>query len=288
MASGKEIRTQIKSVQNTQKITSAMEMVAASKMRKAQERMVASRPYADKIRNVIQHLANANVEYKHPYLLAREEVKRVGYIIISTDRGLCGGLNINMFKQALGDMRQWMDKGVDVEFCTIGSKAGGFFKRIAGNIRAQASHLGDTPSLSDVIGSVKAMLDAYDAGEIDRLFLVFNEFENTMSQKPRVEQLLPVDAKEEDSELQHHWDYIYEPNAKDVLDGLLVRYIESLVYQGVVENVACEMAARMVAMKAATDNAGNLIGELQLAYNKARQAAITQEISEIVSGAAAV
>ena len=288
MASGKEIRTQIKSVQNTQKITSAMEMVAASKMRRAQERMVASRPYADKIRNVIHHLAYANAEYKHPYLIGREEVKHVGYIIISSDRGLCGGLNTNMFKKAIKDMSEWSNKGAKVDFCTIGSKAGAFFKRVAGNIRAQASHLGDTPSVSDIIGSVKVMLDAYDAGEIDRLYLVFNEFVNTMTQEPRVEQLLPVATGEKEAELEHHWDYIYEPDAKVVLDGLLVRYIESLVYQGVVENAACEMAARMVAMKAATDNAGDLIGDLQLAYNKARQAAITQEISEIVSGAAAV
>ncbi|MFO7603985.1 MAG: F0F1 ATP synthase subunit gamma [Gammaproteobacteria bacterium] len=288
MASGKEIRTQIKSVQNTQKITSAMEMVAASKMRKAQERVAASRPYANKIRNVIHHLAYANAEYKHPYLVGRDEIKRVGYIIISTDRGLCGGLNTNMFKKAVTDMRQWSGKGVDIDFCTIGSKAGGFFKRIKGDIRAQASHLGDTPTVNDIIGTVKVMLDAYDAGEIDRLYLVFNEFVNTMTQEPQVEQLLPVEASEKEAELEHHWDYIYEPDAKAVLDGLLVRYIESLVYQGVVENAACEMAARMVAMKAATDNAGELIDELQLAYNKARQASITQEISEIVSGAAAV
>lgn len=288
MANGKEIRTQIKSVQNTQKITSAMEMVAASKMRKAQERMLASRPYSDKIRTVIHHLAYANAEYKHPYLIGREDVKRVGYIIISTDRGLCGGLNTNMFRKAVIDMHQWSSKGVEADLCIIGSKAGGYFHRIKGNILAQRSHLGDTPTITDIIGTVKVMLDAYNAGEIDRVYLVFNEFVNTMTQEPRVEQLLPVVAGEQEPELLHHWDYIYEPDAKAVLDGLLTRYIESLVYQSVAENAACEMAARMVAMKAATDNAGDLISELQLAYNKARQAAITQEISEIVSGAAAV
>ncbi len=286
MASGKEIRTQIKSVQNTQKITSAMEMVAASKMRKAQERMRASRPYSQKMRQVIAHLAFAHTEYKHPYLLERE-VKRVGYIVISSDRGLCGGLNNNLFKATLAHMKDWGDKNIDVEFCTIGSKAQGFFKRL-GNLRAQATHLGDAPSLTDLIGTVKTMLDAYNDGGIDRLFIVSNEFVNTMTQEPRVDQLLPIASMEDDRELKHHWDYIYEPNAKDVLDNLMIRYIESLVYQAVIENIACEMASRMVAMKAATDNAGDLIDDLQLVYNKARQAAITQEISEIVSGAAAV
>ena len=286
MASGKEIRTQIKSVQNTQKITSAMEMVAASKMRKAQDRMTASRPYAEKMRQVIAHLAFAHTEYKHPYLSDRD-VKRIGYIIISSDRGLCGGLNNNLFKTTLIHMKEWQDKNIDVDLCTIGSKASGFFKRL-GKLRAQATHLGDAPALTDLIGTVKSMLDAYNDGEIDRLFIVSNEFVNTMTQEPRVDQLLPVTYAEEDAELKHHWDYIYEPDAKAVLDGLMVRYIESLVYQGVVENIACEMAARMIAMKAATDNAGDLIDSLQLVYNKARQAAITQEISEIVSGAAAV
>ncbi len=286
MASGKEIRTQIKSVQNTQKITSAMEMVAASKMRKAQDRMTASRPYAEKMRQVIAHLAFAHTEYKHPYLNDRD-VKRVGYIIVSTDRGLCGGLNNNLFKATLEHMKEWNDKNIDIELCTIGSKALGFFKRL-GNLRAQATHLGDAPALTDLIGTVKSMLDAYNDGEIDRLFIVSNEFVNTMTQEPRVDQLLPISHSEEDAELKHHWDYIYEPNAKDVLDNLMIRYIESLVYQGVVENIACEMASRMIAMKAATDNAGDLIDSLQLVYNKARQAAITQEISEIVSGAAAV
>ncbi len=286
MASGKEIRNQIKSVQNTQKITSAMEMVAASKMRKAQDRMAASRPYSKKMRQVIEHLAFAHTEYKHPYLNDRA-VKRVGYIVVSSDRGLCGGLNNNLFRATLMHMKTWSDKNVDVEFCTIGSKAQTFFKRL-GALRAQATHLGDAPALTDLIGTVKTMLDAYNDGVIDRLFIVSNEFVNTMTQQPQVDQLLPIVSIEDDAELKHHWDYIYEPNAKEVLDSLMIRYIESLVYQSVVENIACEMASRMIAMKSATDNAGDLIDDLQLVYNKARQAAITQEISEIVSGAAAV
>ena len=286
MASGKEIRTQIKSVQNTQKITSAMEMVAASKMRKAQDRMAASRPYADKMRAVINHLAFAHSEYKHSYLEERD-AKRVGFIVISSDRGLCGGLNNNMFKAAINSMKEWQAENIDIDLCTIGSKATSFFKRVS-DLKASATHLGDTPSVTDIIGTVKVMLDAYDNGEIDRLYLVYNRFVNTMTQEPTVLQMLPVMQAEEDKELVHHWDYIYEPDAKVVLDGLLIRYIESQVYQGVVENVACEMAARMVAMKAATDNAGDLIDELQLVYNKARQAAITQELSEIVAGASAV
>lgn len=287
MASGKEIRTQIKSIQNTQKITRAMEMVAASKMRKAQDRMSSSRPYADKMLSVIQHLAFAHSEYKHSYLEERD-VKRVGYIVVSSDRGLCGGLNNNEFKVVLKAMKEWQDKNVEIDLCTIGKKASGFFKRITGNIKGTAINLGDSPSVTDIIGTVKVMLDAYDNGEIDRLFVVYNRFVNTMTQQPTSVQLLPVMAQEADDEIKHHWDYIYEPGAKEVLDGLLVRYIESQVYQGVVENVACEMAARMVAMKAASDNAGDLIGDLQLVYNKARQAAITQELSEIVAGAAAV
>jgi len=286
MASGKEIRTQIKSVQNTQKITRAMEMVAASKMRKAQDRMRASRPYADKMRAVISHLAFAHSEYKHSYLEERD-VKRVGFIVISSDRGLCGGLNNNLFKSTLTSMKEWQEKNVDIDLCTIGTKSTGFFKRI-NDLKASATHLGDSPSVTDIIGTVKVMLDAYDNGEIDRLYVVYNRFVNTMTQEPTVLQMLPVMQEEEDKELVHHWDYIYEPDAKVVLDGLLVRYIESQVYQGVVENVACEMAARMVAMKSASDNAGDLIGDLQLVYNKARQAAITQELSEIVAGASAV
>ncbi|HKJ77868.1 MAG TPA: F0F1 ATP synthase subunit gamma [Gammaproteobacteria bacterium] len=288
MASGKEIRTQIRSIQNTQKITRAMEMVAASKMRKAQDRMTASRPYADKMRQVISHLAHAHPEYRHPYLVGRDEVKRVGYIVVSTDRGLCGGLNANLFKKTLGEMRDWQDKGTELDLCTIGSKASGFFGRFGGKVVAEATQLGDSPGVQELIGSVKVMLDAYDEGKIDRLFLVFNEFVNTMTQRPQVEQLLPIEADELDESLRHHWDYLYEPDAQQALDELLMRYVESLVYQGVVENIACEQAARMVAMKAASDNAGTLIDDLQLAYNKARQAAITQELSEIVAGAAAV
>jgi len=287
MASGKEIRSKITSVRNTQKITRAMEMVAASKMRKAQDRMAASRPYADKIRNVVHHLAHAHPEYRHHYM-AEREVRRVGFVLISTDRGLCGGLNTNMFKAALGAVREWQDQGVEVDLCTIGQKASNFFKRVGGRIVAQATQLGDAPKMADLIGSVKVMLDAYDAGEIDRLYVVYNEFVNTMTQRPQVQQLVPLESGETDEELAHHWDYLYEPDAKDVLEQLLMRFIESTVYQGVVENIACEQAARMVAMKAASDNAGNLIEELQLAYNKARQAAITQELSEIVAGAAAV
>ncbi len=287
MAAGKEIRTQIKSIKNTQKITRAMEMVAASKMRKAQDRMAASKPYAKKIRNVMAHLAQAHPEYRHPYLEDRE-VKRVGYIIISTDRGLCGGLNSNLFRKILRELREWEAKGVEVDLCTIGRKATGFFKRFRATLRAQTSELGDAPTLESLIGTIRVMLDAYDTGEIDRLNLAGNEFVNTMTQRPTIEQLLPIVAEEPEEALTHHWDYLYEPESKSVLDALLMRYIESLVYQGVVENIASEQAARMVAMKAASDNAGNLIDDLELAYNKARQAAITQELSEIVGGAAAV
>jgi F-type H+-transporting ATPase subunit gamma len=287
VAAGKEIRTKIRSIQNTQKITSAMEMVAASKMRKAQDRMAASRPYAEKIRNVIHHLAQAHPEYRHPYLEERE-VKRVGYIIVSTDRGLCGGLNANLFRYLLHQLKDWDDKGIEIDLCAIGRKAAGFFKRFSAKLRAQKTELGDSPPLEDLIGAVRVMLDAYTDGEIDRLYLASNDFVNTMTQSPSIEQLIPVAAPEPDEELQHHWDYLYEPESKVILDDLLMRYIESLVYQGVVENIACEQAARMVAMKSASDNAGNLIDELQLAYNKERQAAITQELSEIVGGAAAV
>lgn len=287
MAGAKEIRTKIKSIQNTAKITKAMEMVAASKMRKAQDRMRASRPYADKIRNVLAHLAQAHPEYRHPYLSDREEVKRVGYIIVSTDRGLCGGLNTNMFKAAVRDMMEWDDQGVEVDVVAIGRKALSFFGRFKCNLVAEADHLGDSPSMEDLIGTVKVMLDAYDAGRIDRLYLVHNLFINTMTQQPRIHQMVPVGG-DVDKELEHHWDYIYEPEAKHIIDGLMFRFIESQVYQGLVENIACEMSARMVAMKSATDNAGEIVKELQTIYNKARQAAITQEISEIVSGAAAV
>ncbi|MGB5472536.1 MAG: F0F1 ATP synthase subunit gamma [Gammaproteobacteria bacterium] len=286
MAGAKEIRTKIASIKNTQKITKAMQMVAASKMRKAQDRMLATRPYAERIQNVISHVAQSHPEYHHPYLVERP-VKRVGLIIISTDRGLCGGLNINLFKQAIVAMKDWNAAGLEIDLTLIGTKANSFFKRMGGNIVSTATHLGDKPSIIELIGTVKVMLDAYEAGEIDRLYLVHNTFVNTMSQEPEINQLIPV-AGEVDDQLKVHWDYIYEPDSRPVMDALMIRYIESLVYQGVVENVACEMAARMVAMKSATDNAGNLIDELQLIYNKARQAAITQEISEIVSGAAAV
>ena len=287
MASGKEIRTQIKSIQNTQKITKAMEMVAASKMRKAQDRMRANRPYAMKMRSVIGHVASANVEYHHPYLMDRPEVQRVGYIVVSSDRGLCGGLNTNIFKAAVASMREWSDKNAEIDVVTIGKKSTQFFSRMGGNIVGKVTDLGDAPELSLLIGSVKVMLDAYDEGRIQRLFIVENEFVNTMTQAPRVTQLLPA-SPDVDEKLQHHWDYIYEPDATAVVDHLMTRYMESLVYQAVVENIACEMAARMIAMKSASDNAGDLISELQLVYNKARQAAITQEISEIVGGAAAV
>jgi F-type H+-transporting ATPase subunit gamma len=287
MASGKEIRTQIKSIKNTQKITSAMEMVAASKMRKAQENMRATRPYATKIRNVTSHLAQSHPEYKHPFMIERD-VKRVGFIIISSDRGLCGGLNANAFRATINAMRKLDDSGIDIDVATIGRKATQYFKRIKGTLRAETSNLGDRPRLEDIIGVVKVMLDAYENGEIDQLFVVYNEFVNTMTQAPQIDQLLPIAVVEADSEIKHHWDYIYEPDSKSVLDGLLMRFIESQVYQGMVENIACEMAARMVAMKSATDNAGDLIDDLELVYNKARQAAITQEISEIVSGASAV
>ena len=286
MASGKEIKGKIGSIKNTQKITSAMEMVAASKMKKAQERMASGRPYAQNMLKVIGHIANGNLEYRHPYLEERE-VKRVGYIVISTDRGLCGGLNTNEFKLVTQDVKKWREQGVEVDFAALGSKACSFFNRFGGKLLAAESGLGDKPSVSDVVGVVRVMLKAYDEGKIDRVFLVFNDFVNTMTQKPVSNQLLPL-PKSQDEEYQHRWDYIYEPDPKEILESLMVRYIESQVYQGVVENAASEQAARMVAMKAATDNAGNLIDELQLVYNKARQAAITQEISEIVSGAAAV
>ena len=287
MAVGKEVRTKIGSIKNTQKITRAMEMVAASKMRKTKDRMQATRPYSKKISRIIKHLAQANPEYKHPYLIARE-VKRVGVIVVSSDRGLCGGLNSNLFRKTLTHLMQWDNANIEVDVCTIGTKASGFFSNLKVNLVGQVTKLGDAPHLNDIVGVIKIMLDAYEAGRIDQLYVVSNEFVNTMTQRPTVEQLLPVVASDLDENLSGHWDYIYEPDAKDVLDHLLNRFIESKVYQGLVENNACEQAARMVAMKSASDNAGNLIGELQLIYNKARQAAITQEISEIVAGAAAV
>ncbi len=277
MAVGKEIRTKITSVKNTQKITRAMEMVAASKMRKAQERMHAARPYADKIRSVIAHLGLANPEYKHPFLIRSDEVKRVGIIVVSTDRGLCGGLNSNLFREILRSMKAWEEKGIELDLSIIGNKAVSFFSRIGGNIVAQASHLGDKPGIADLIGSVKVMLDAYMDKKLDELYIISNKFVNSMTQNPNLEQLLPIQPGD-DADMQHHWDYIYEPDAQEILDQLLTRYIESLVYQGVVENIASEQGARMVAMKSASDNAGTLIEELELIYNKARQAAITQEI----------
>jgi F-type H+-transporting ATPase subunit gamma len=286
MAAGKEIRTKISSIQSTQKITSAMEMVAASKMRKAQERMQLGKPYSRRMRAVVGHIANAAPEYKHMYMETRE-VKRVGYIVVSTDRGLCGGLNMNLFKTTVRSMKDWSDQGVGVDLSLIGAKAAAFFGSLGGNITAAVRDLGEEPSLSSLIGGVKAMLDAYEQGKIDRLYLVGNQFVNTMTQLPEVEQLLPLEAEKSD-DMKHHWDYIYEPDAKDLLEDLLTRYIESQVYQAVVENGACEQAARMLAMKNATENAGDLIDDLQLIYNKARQAAMTQELSEIVSGAAAI
>jgi F-type H+-transporting ATPase subunit gamma len=288
MSGEKEIRTKIRSVKNMQKITKAMEMVAAAKIRKAQRQMEASRPYAERIRRVIGHLGAANPDYKHPWLVERE-VKRVGYIVISTDRGLCGGLNVNMFKRVIGELQGWKEKDVEVDLTLVGAKAVQFFRRLGGNVVGTATHLGDRPQVNDLIGAIKIMLDSYSEGKIDRLYLVHNLFVSTMSQKPDVKTLLPVSAIDlGDETLQKHWDYIYEPAAIDLLDDVLLRYIESQVYRGAVENFACEMAAKMVAMKSATDNAGEIIDKLQLIYNKARQAAITQEISEIVGGAAAV
>jgi len=287
MAGGKEIRTKIASVKNTQKITKAMEMVAASKMRKAQDRMLAARPYAEKIRNVISHLAHANSEYKHPYLNKRDDIKRIGLIIVSTDRGLCGGLNANMFRMLLKNIQSWEQEGKEVDLCVIGTKAAGFFGSIGANIVGQVTHIGDEPSLEELLGTIMIMLNAYKEEKIDELYLVSNQFVNSMVQTPTMEQLIPGKPDEKEK-YASHWDYIYEPDAEEVLDGFLSRYIESQVYAGVIENISCEMAARMVAMKSATENAGALIDELQLIYNKARQAAITQELSEIVAGAAAV
>ena len=287
MASGREIKTKIKSVQNTRKVTRALEMVSASKIRKAQERMKTSRPYARAMKQVIGHLAQANSDYQHPFMVERQDVKRVGYIIISSDRGLAGGLNNNLFRKTLGEVRQWQDKGAEIDVVTIGQKASVFFRRIKVNMVGSVSHLGDSPKLDQLIGVIKVMLDAYTEGKLDRVYLVYNDFVNTMTQRAAFDQLLPL--PEADTQVSHHdWDYLYEPDAQTVLDHVITRYIESLVYQAVLENVASEHAARMVAMKAASDNANELIGDLQLVYNKARQAAITQEISEIVGGAAAV
>ncbi len=305
MASGKEIRTQISSIKNTQKITSAMEMVAASKMRRVQERMAKSRPYAEKMIEVVRHLGDAQTEYRHPFLVERE-VNRVGYIVISSDRGLCGGLNTNVFKETMASMKKWNEQEKEIDICLIGSKAKAFFKRMGGNVISSTEQIGDEPSIEDLLGSVKVMLDDYNDGKIDRLFVVFSKFINTMTHQPIVAQLLPIGESQQENhghedkhvryheyantsdKPKYHWDYLYEPDAEEVIDALLMRYIESLVYQAVVENVACEQGARMVAMKSATDNAGDMMDELELVYNKARQAAITQELSEIVAGAAAV
>ena len=287
MAGGRELKTKIKSVQNTRKVTRALEMVSASKIRKAQERMKTSRPYARAMKQVIGHLAQANTDYQHPFMVERPEVKRVGYIVISSDRGLAGGLNNNLFRRMLGEVRGWQDKGAEIDVVTIGQKASVFFRRIKVDLVGSVSHLGDNPKLDQLIGVIKVMLDAYTEGKLDRVFVVYNGFVNTMTQRASFDQLLPLPAAE--TQVAHHdWDYIYEPDAATVLDHVITRYIEALVYQSVLENLASEHAARMVAMKAASDNATKLIGTLNLVYNKARQAAITQEISEIVSGAAAV
>lgn len=287
MAGGREIKTKIKSVQNTRKVTRALEMVSASKIRKAQDRMRQSRPYAHAMKQLIGHMAQANSEYRHPYLVARETVKRVGYIVISSDRGLAGGLNNNMFRKLLVEFRALQEQGVEVSVVTIGQKASAFFRQLKVSMLASITHIGDTPKVEQLVGGIKVMLDAYTGGDVDRVFIAYNDFVNTMTQKATFDQLLPLPAAEQQAG-RHDWDYLYEPNAETVLDHVLTRYIESLVYQAVMENVASEHAARMVAMKAASDNATKLIDTLNLVYNKARQAAITQEISEIVGGAAAV
>lgn len=288
MAGAKEIRSKIASIKSTQKITSAMEKVAVSKMRRAQQRMITGRPYAERIRQVIGHLAEANAEYKHAFMVERP-VKRVGYILVSTDRGLCGGLNFNLFKALMNNMKDLHKDGVEAEFCVIGKKGASFFRTYGGKVVAVVTDLGEQPTMTDLIGSIKIMLDGFAEGRIDRLYIASNKFVNTMTQKPAVEQLVPLAVDEGlEGDRLGSWDYIYEPGAQELLDALIVRYIESQVYQSVVENSACEQAARMIAMKNATDNAGDLIDNLQLVYNKARQAAITQEISEIVGGAAAV
>ena len=286
MANAKELRKQIGSIKNTQKITSAMEMVAASKMRKSQERMARGRPYADHIRDVIGHVANASPEYRHSFMIERE-IKRVGYIVVTTDKGLCGGLNINLLKATVNSIKTWVDQDVEVDLCLIGNKGAQFFRSYGGNVVAASSHVSESPALSDLIGGIKVMLDSFEDGNVDKIFLANNLFVNTMTQKPTISQLVPLDPTES-TELKHRWDYIYEPDARQLIEGLVTRFIESQVYQAVVENGACEQAAKMIAMKNATDNAGDMVDELQLIMNNARQAAITQELSEIVSGAAAV
>ena len=287
MAGSKEIRTKIKSVENTRKITKAMEMVAASKMRKAQDRMRSSRPYADKIRNVAAHLSYANPEYKHPYLIKREVVKNVGLIVVSSDKGLCGGLNTNMLRLSVNQMKIWEADGKAITVSAIGNKGFGFMNRVGANVKSHITGLGDVPHLETLIGTIKVMLDAYEAGEIDQLYISYTKFINTMKQEPVMEQLLPLTGEKLGSPTGH-WDYIYEPEAQLVVDQLMMRYVESLIYNAVAENMASEQSSRMVAMKSASDNAKEVIGDLKLIYNKARQAAITKEISEIVGGAAAV
>ena len=286
MANAKELRKQIGSIKNTQKITSAMQMVAASKMRKAQDRMSRGRPYSDQIRAVISHMANASSEYPHQFMKERD-VNRVGYIIVTTDKGLCGGLNVNLLKATVQHMKAWADQGVEADLCLIGNKGVQFFRAYGGRVFAASQHLSETPAVEDLIGSIKVMLDGFEAGNVDKIFLANNVFVNTMVQQPTVSQLVPLDPMQDET-LQHRWDYLYEPDAEELIEGLITRYLESQVYQAVVENVACEQAAKMVAMKSATENAGELIDELELIMNNARQAAITQEISEIVGGAAAV
>lgn len=287
MANVKEIRTKISSIKKTQKITRAMEMVAASKMRKTQDRMSASRPYAKKMTQVINHLAKAHLEYRHEFLDERD-VKRVGIILVSTDRGLCGGLNSNLFKKVSAFVKEKKAQNIEVDFCVLGRKGGAFIKRAGGNVLAFADELGDSPKVSDIIGVVKNMLNAYSEGSVDSIYVAYNDFVNTMTQAPNMQQLLPLPKNDSEEELDHYWDYIYEPDARDLLDAFLIRYVELQVYQALVENVACEQAAKMISMKSASDNAGDLIKEFQLAYNKARQSAITQELSEIVAGAAAL
>ncbi len=286
MASAKELRKQIGSIKNTQKITSAMEMVAASKMRKAQDRMSKGRPYSDYMRSVIGHVANASPEYRHQFMEERE-VKRVGYIVITTDKGLCGGLNVNLLKAVVQDLKKKSEEDVEYDLCLIGNKGAQFFRSYGGNVVAASSHVSETPQISDLIGSIKVMLDAFEEGKVDKIYLANNVFVNTMTQTPTIRQLVPLDPTE-DADMKHRWDYIYEPDARQLIEGLMIRFLESQVYQAVVENVACEQAAKMIAMKNATDNAGDLIDELELIMNNARQAAITQELSEIVGGAAAV
>ena len=287
MAGSKEIRTKIKSVENTRKITKAMEMVAASKMRKAQDRMTAARPYAEKIRSVAAHLSHAQSEYKHPFIIQRENIKNIGIIVVTSDKGLCGGLNTNVLRTSISQIKDWEKQGKKVQVSAIGTKAISFMSRVGANIKSQVSGMGDTPHMEALLGAIKVMLDAYVAGEIDQLHICYTKFINTMKQEPNMEQLLPLSGDKSETP-ESAWDYIYEPDATLVIDALLSRYIETLIYHGVAENMASEQSSRMVAMKAASDNAGNVIDELTLVYNKARQAAITKEISEIVGGAAAV